>query len=148
MNNIDKYLIMRKLLLIIALVLVAGGAFGQTSEPKLKFLDKRVVNYGKVMEGEKVHLKIRYTNEGAEPLLITRVFKTCSCTAVKFPDKPLAKGKVAAVDIEIDTSGKRGEQIMVVTLYTNAKRPSSVIRVEMEVVSLSSKTVQKEVCNN
>jgi len=60
-----------------------------------------------------------YTNTGKEPLIISNVRTSCSCTVASFSKTPLLPGKTDKIVLKLDTS-KAGLFIKSVAIYSNA----------------------------
>lgn len=67
-------------------------------------------DFGQVMQGEKVPHKFKFTNTGAEPLLITNVKPSCGCTASSYSDELVAPGETGYIDVEFNSAGRTGMQ--------------------------------------
>ena len=102
--------------------------------PKFKFLDSRVINVPSIRAGETYNVSVRYKNEGNQTLVVKNVNKTCNCTEAVVQQEILEPGAIGQVDITIDTEGKRGRNTIVVTLATNAKPATSIIRIDLNVI--------------
>ena len=101
---------------------------------KLTFIDSRLVQYGDIKEGDVASVDIRFRNDGGEPLEITGCFRTCNCTEVEYPQKPLKSGEEGVIHLSVDTAGKYGAQTIVVRLRTNTPQGYSIVRVDMNVI--------------
>jgi hypothetical protein len=90
--------------------------------------EKNTHDFGEITEGEKVEQVFRFTNSGAEPLVITNVQVTCGCTTPKgWPRDPIAPGKKAELVVQFNSTGKIGRQNKVVTVISNAAGGNSQI---------------------
>ncbi len=122
-------------LIFLFAIMIFWGTFVFCQEaPKFKFLDSRVINVPSIRAGETYNISVRYKNEGNQTLVIKKVNKTCNCTKAVVQHKILEPGASGQVDITIDTEGKRGQNTIVITLATNAKPASSIIRINLNVI--------------
>jgi hypothetical protein len=103
------------------------------SQAEIKFLGKRVIEYGTIKEGKKLNISVPFENIGDETLAIYKIEKTCNCTNVSLKKKLYQKNERGKVLISINTSGKEGTQTIVVQLLTNGKRDRYIIRVDFTV---------------
>lgn len=90
--------------------------------------EKNTHDFGEITEGEKVEHTFKFTNTGAEPLVITNVQVTCGCTTPKgWPRDPIPPGKKAELIVQFNSTGKIGRQNKVVTVISNASGGNSQI---------------------
>ncbi|MDX5337412.1 MAG: DUF1573 domain-containing protein [Cyclobacteriaceae bacterium] len=121
---------------LFALVLVFG-ANAQTagSGAVISFKEKQV-DFGDIVQGDKVEHTFILTNSGTEALVISNVAATCGCTVPEWPKTPIAPGKSAEIKVSFNSAGKMGKQNSVVRIYSNATEP-------IEKVSLISNVLPK-----
>ncbi len=114
------------------------GLNKQITGPKL-LLTRTQHNFGKVKEGEVVSLQVRYKNTGGEELNISRVKSSCGCTATVLDKKELKPGETGTLDIKLDTSGREGQFVRTVTLYSNdSHNPNQTITLYVNIVDRNS----------
>jgi hypothetical protein len=94
------------------------------------------VDFGDIVQGQKVEHTFVLTNSGKSPLIISNVAATCGCTVPSWPKEPVAPGKSAEIKVSFNSAGKIGKQNSVVRIYSNASEP-------IEKVSLISNVLQK-----
>ncbi len=83
--------------------------------------EKKVHDFGDILQGDKVEETFRFTNAGTEPLIITNVQVTCGCTLPKaWPRDPIPPGAKGELTIAFNSAGKSGRQNKVVTVVSNA----------------------------
>lgn len=51
------------------------------------------VDFGDIVQGQKVEHTFILTNSGKQPLIISNVAATCGCTVPTWPKEPIAPGK-------------------------------------------------------
>ena len=85
-------------------------------------------DFGEIKEGEKVEHTFKFTNTGAEALVITNIQVTCGCTTPKgWPRDPVAPGKKAEIIVQFNSTGKIGRQNKVVTVISNSAGGNSQV---------------------
>lgn len=102
--------------------------------PELKFIDKRVCNYGDINQGDSLSLSIGFQNIGDEVLGILNVTTTCNCTSAKTDHKFYAPSEKGVVSVLIDTKGKYGPQTAIIRLKTNTEHEVEIIRIDYNVI--------------
>ncbi len=88
--------------------------------PELEFIDSRLVQLGNIKEGDIVNVSIRFKNIGDDTLILLNNFPTCNCTDVSYAKKVYNPGESGTINIKLDTTGKFGDQTIVVKLLTNS----------------------------
>jgi hypothetical protein len=94
------------------------------------------IDFGDIVQGQKVEHTFVLTNSGKQPLIISNVAATCGCTVPSWPKEPVAPGKSAEIKVSFNSAGKVGKQNSVVRIYSNATEP-------IEKVSLISNVLTK-----
>lgn len=96
-------------------------------------------DYGKVDAGEKVTYKFKFKNTGSEALELTNVKASCGCTTPSYSTAPVAPGEEGYIDVEFDTTGKRGIQSKTVTVTGNFDGDiQRILRITGEVLTADS----------
>ena len=82
---------------------------------------QRLIDLGKMVEGDIAHIKWRIENQGNAELVIDRAQASCGCTLVKLSDeeKKIAPGGVLEFKADFDSNHRRGDQAKTVTVYSN-----------------------------
>ncbi len=117
----------------------SGSGSGSSSSvenpnaPEITF-DHEVWDFGEVPEGPKVRHDFYFTNTGKEPLIIQNVRASCGCTTPYWPREPIPPGGRGKITVEYNTQGRPGAFVKTVTIYSNAKTPTKVIRIKGVVV--------------
>ncbi len=132
-NSIKKNTMNNKILLSL-FVLVLPLLQISSKEPKLKFLDKRVVDFKNINRGDTLKYTLAFTNIGDEDLVIKSVNKSCTCTSSSVDKDVIKKGEIGYLRINVSTDNQLGAIAVVVTLKTNANPSSSIVRLNMNVV--------------
>lgn len=93
-------------------------------------------NYGSVPTGTTVTHQFRFTNNGSEPLVLTRVKPSCGCTTPTYSKEPVAPGEEGFIDVAFNTTGKQGIQNKTVTVSGNFDgNVTQILRITGEVTA-------------
>lgn len=117
---------MKKYFFLLVMLGFAAQAFAQEAVtaklngPVISF-EKKVHDFGDIVQGDKVEETFKFTNAGNEPLIITNVQVTCGCTTPKgWPRDPIPPGAKGELTVAFSSAGKMGRQNKVVTVVSNA----------------------------
>jgi len=117
---------MKKYFFLFFMLGLAAQGFAQVTStakvngPVITF-EKKVHDFGDMVQGDKVEQTFKFTNTGNEPLVITNVQVTCGCTTPKgWPRDPIAPGGKGELTVAFNSAGKMGRQNKVVTVVSNA----------------------------
>lgn len=98
----------------------------------IKF-DETHINFGSVIEGEKISHVFSFTNTGNSPLVIKDASASCGCTKPEFPTEPIAPGKKGEIKVTFNSEGKTGTNNKEVTIIANTNPRNTVIDFEVTV---------------
>jgi hypothetical protein len=127
--------------LLVAFVLLAGAAFAQekktldnignenANQASFKFAEEEY-NFGTIKQGESVTHEFKFTNNGNEPLIISKAEGSCGCTVPTYPQQPILKGQSGVIKVTFNSTGKMGIQDKTVTLTSNALQNPFVIHIK------------------
>jgi len=101
------------------LVTAPATASGEVGDAPVMTFEKDVHDFGKIIQGEKVSYKFKFTNTGASDLLITDAKGSCGCTVPEYPRNPVKPGESGEIDVVFDSTGKTGQQNKKVTITAN-----------------------------
>lgn len=124
------------LYLLVSLLFVSNCCFGQEADsaspknPELKFLDKRIIDYGHIKSKDVINIDVQFENVGLAPLCILNVTTTCNCTKAKTDKRIYEHNEKGKVIVQIDAEGKYGPQTAVIRITTNADRQQSIVRID------------------
>ena len=101
---------MKKVLLILAVVF---GGFAMASAQEgvngpVITLDKEVHDYGTMQQNADGNCVFTVTNDGTEPLIISRCKGSCGCTVPQCPKEPIAPGAEGEIEVKFNSKGKGG----------------------------------------
>ena len=100
-------------------------------------------NFGTLDEGPKVTHVFNFTNTGKEPLIITSARASCGCTVPQKPEKPVLPGEVGEITVTYNTKGRVGNFNKAITLTSNAKKSTFILKIKGEVVKVEDGTPEK-----
>lgn len=80
--------------------------------------DSGIYHFGELQQGDTMHRKIFFTNQGPGDLLIELV-TACECTTLEWPRLPVRPGKRGRIDIVYNSRDKKGPQTVDVDIIAN-----------------------------
>lgn len=119
---------MRKYLLLVFVLGLTAQSFAQDKKTEQKngaiiSWEKKAHDFGNIVQGDKVEHIFYFTNTGNEPLIVSNVQVSCTCTTLKWPRDPIPPGGNGEITVSFNSTGKMGIQNKPVTLVTNAVNP-------------------------
>lgn len=133
--RIKRLIKMKHLVLSLAFMLIGGLAMAQENNPNapvIKF-EKETIDYGTIERGANGVREFHFTNEGKEPLIITKATGSCGCTVPSWPREPIAPGESSVIKVKYDTK-RVGPINKTVTVNSNASNNVKVLRIKGTVV--------------
>ena len=116
-----------------ACFLIAGAFTVAIAQGPSISLDKQVHDYGTISQGADGSCEFTVTNDGTEPLIISRCKGSCGCTVPKCEKTPIMPGATSAISVRYDTK-RIGPINKSVTITSNASNePTKVIRIKGKV---------------
>ncbi|MCB0737869.1 MAG: DUF1573 domain-containing protein [Bacteroidetes bacterium] len=107
-----------------------------TLAPGLKF-EKTLHNFGdKVKQHQPVSCEFKFTNDGAEPLLITNVKPSCGCTTPEWPKEPIMPGQSGVIKAEYNAE-KLGAFHKTIEVTSNATETPLSLTIKGSVIEAS-----------
>jgi|SRR5471030_2595525 len=126
---------MKKIMLICAVILgfaITGSA--QTSaKAEFKFAEEKH-DFGKIPLGIPVTTRFEFTNVGTEPLIISSVRPTCSCTVADYTKTPVKTGEKGFIAITYNAA-LAGTFNKAVIVSSNATLPTKYLTIVGEVAA-------------
>lgn len=122
---------MKRILFIVAVLMIAGVAFSQENVAKKQeapasqnenvekrsslVFDKLVHDFGVVQKGGDASCEFTFKNISKQPVTLTNVKTSCGCTAADWPKEPIAKKKKGSIKVKYDSNrvGKFSKTIKV-----------------------------------
>jgi hypothetical protein len=111
--------------------------------PILKFKTEKH-DFGTVPEGPAAVYDFEFTNEGKEPLILSKVQASCGCTTPTWPQEPILPGASAKITASFDTKGRPGTFDKTITVISNAKNPTSILSIYGTVEKAAPVTDEKK----
>ncbi len=133
---------MKKMMIMIAVSLIAAFQLtAQTSEtpvenpnaPVITF-DKVVHDYGTILQNSDGGCEFKFTNDGKEPLILSRPKSSCGCTVPTWPKQPILPGKSDVIKVTY-TTNRVGPFNKTVTVYSNASNSPVKLQIKGKVVT-------------
>ncbi|MDP3444799.1 MAG: DUF1573 domain-containing protein [Ignavibacteria bacterium] len=90
-------------------------------------------DFGMLIQGEIVSHTFKFTNSGSADLIISKVSASCGCTASKYTQEPVNKGQEGKIEVIFDSNGQKGIINKTITVLTNGKTNSIVLRIKAQV---------------
>ena len=97
---------------------------------EITILGNENINFGEIIDGEKVDLEFRIKNTGTGDLIITNAKASCGCTQLKFPKEIIKPGNEENISVTFDSTNKTGKQKKTITLTTNATPSIKILTIE------------------
>ncbi len=92
--------------------------------PKLK-ITKVTHDFGKVKAGQVVNTQFELTNLGESMLEIRAIKPNCACLKAEVDKMSLAKNESVTLNLEFNSSGRRGNQQKSIAIFSNDPRASA-----------------------
>ncbi|MDZ4715517.1 MAG: DUF1573 domain-containing protein [Cytophagales bacterium] len=134
---------MKKLLFVVALVLIAHTGFSQAAsvvgalEPKADMafaeVDNQNFDFGKVKQGIPVTHEFSFLNKGSVPMIITNAQPSCGCTIPAWTKDPIPPGGQGFVKATYN-SASPGAFDKSVTVTANVPGGVIMLRIRGEVI--------------
>ena len=124
---------MKRIIFIFAAILVATSmAFAQ--KKAVISVEESAFDFGVIKEANgKVSHTFTVENTGDMPLVITRVVASCGCTTPQWPKQPIPPQENAEIKVTFDPTGRPGEFVKTISVYSNGKTGSYVLAIRGKV---------------
>ena len=109
--------------------------------PDIKF-SKLVHDYGTVQKEGDGNCEFEFSNTGKEPLVLSDCRSSCGCTVPQWNREPILPGKKGTIKVHYDTK-RVGPINKTITVLSNAKTSSVVLRIQGNVVDNNPATPEK-----
>jgi len=117
----------------------------QEKQAEIEF-ETNSIDYGQIdfeSDGTKI---FKFKNIGDAPLVFTRISSSCGCTIPKKPEKPIEPGAEGQIEVNYDTK-RVGVFRKAVTVNSNAKTPTVILRIMGEVLEEEEEEEEEEEVN-
>lgn len=103
--------------------------------PVISFKDS-IYEAGKITQGEFIYHTFSFTNTGKAPLVISNVDGSCGCTIPRsYPRKKIMPGEGGEIEVEYNSDGKWGEQIISIIVSANTVPAATQLLIKTEVIA-------------
>jgi hypothetical protein len=75
-----------------------------TTDLSVTWLETKEHDFGTLQRGRPAAHRFVFKNTGSKPLIIDNVRTPCGCTAVEWPEAPIAPGDTAAIVVEFNAA--------------------------------------------
>ncbi len=82
---------------------------------------EQTIDFGKIIEGQKLEVVYHFKNTGTKPLIISKVEPGCGCTVADTPAEPIAPGKEGVIKGSFDSNDRVGTQHKSIFVTANTK---------------------------
>jgi len=118
-------------------------ALAAVAQPQVTWLERQH-DFGVIKESDgKVKCRLRVVNTGNEPLSIIKVQVGCGCTAVDYPESPIAPGDTAVVALTYNPSGRPGQFSKQAIVFTNTVPKRVILEITGNVIP-TDETLDKD----
>ncbi|MCB0541234.1 MAG: DUF1573 domain-containing protein [Bacteroidetes bacterium] len=93
--------------------------FAQDGGARISFEEEKF-DFGEVDEGPQVTHEFVFTNNGTEPLILSRVKASCGCTTPSWPKDPILPGDEGKILVTYNTAKRPGNFNKSITITSNA----------------------------
>ncbi len=104
------------------------------SGAELTIIGEETIDFGKVIEGEKIHLEFKIKNSGTGNLIISKASASCGCTSLEYPEGVLEEGESDVINVTFDSKGRVGKQTKKITLVSNTTPNIKILTIKGEVL--------------
>lgn len=130
---------MKKLFAILFILGMAQFAFAQSDATaanlaKISFTESEH-DFGDIQQGDEVNWTFSFKNEGSAPLVLTNVSTTCGCTVSDWPRDPIMPGQESEIVVKFNSTGKKGRQNKVITIFSNASNNQERVKIVANVLA-------------
>lgn len=127
-------MIMKKFILVIALVIGFGVTVNAQTKPAEFKFETETHDFGKIPLNKPAVYSFNFTNIGDLPLIISKIETTCGCTVGEYTKTPVKKGEKGFVKVTMTPSGVALPFNKAITVSSNARTTTKVLYVKGESV--------------
>ena len=99
-------------------------------EPVISF-DKKIWDFGTIIDGEVVEHTFRFTNTGTNDLIISNASASCGCTIPEWPKEPIAPGEKGEIKVEFNSNGKKDMVTKDITILANTNPVKTILQIKV-----------------
>jgi hypothetical protein len=101
------------------LMISALSLFAQNTHAPSIYFDSQTMDFGKILEGQKLKHVFKFANKGTATLEVLSVVASCGCTSTLLSQKSIKAGQDGQIEVVVDTSGRSGALSKTVTVTSN-----------------------------
>lgn len=120
--------------ILMAMLMTISVASAQGDKQAVLSVKENIYDFGTIKEdGGNVSHTFVVSNEGASPLVMTRVIASCGCTTPQWTKEPIAPGKKGEVKVTFNPKGRPGMFAKTISIYSNGKKGSYILTIKGKV---------------
>ncbi len=144
---------MKRILFIVAIMMIAGMAFSQENAKQGKnepekvekrssiLFDKLVHDFGTMEKGGDASCVFTFKNVTKKPVTLTNVKTSCGCTAADWPKEPIAKKKKGSIKVKYD-SNRIGKFTKTIKVFIEGEENPIQLEIKGTIVSPNANDVK------
>ena len=86
----------------------------------ISVIGDETLDFGQIVEGEKVDLEFSLQNSGTGDLIISKINASCGCTQIEYPKDIIKISDTFKIKITFDSEDRLGKQTKKITIVSNA----------------------------
>jgi len=90
-------------------------------------------DFGEMTAGDREKHIFEFVNTGQNPLVISNARGSCGCTVPSWSKEPIAPGESGNIEVEYNSTGKKGAVQQVVTIDANTNPSQSKLTIKVQV---------------
>ncbi len=90
-------------------------------------------DFGTIQQGDKPTYEFEFKNTGEADLIISSARGSCGCTVPEYPKTPIKVGESGKIKVSFDSKGKSGETSKTVTIMSNTKEGSKILKIKTKI---------------
>lgn len=91
-------------------------------------------DFGDIKQGDVLLYSFKYKNVGKTHLIIRNVTASCGCTVPNWNKEPLPPNEESEIQIQFNTSGRRGGQHKTIRIFANTKEIETQLSFTAQVI--------------
>ena len=123
----------------------SGAKADNPNAPVIKF-EKVVHDYGTIIQNSDGGCEFKFTNEGKEPLILSRPKSSRGCSVPTWPKQPILPGKSDVIKVTY-TTNRVGPFNKTVTIYSNASNNPIKLQIKGKVVKAPTEVLPEKETN-
>jgi len=101
-------------------------------------------DFGIMDEGDVLTHYFKFTNTGAEPLILDKCKGSCGCTVPQCPKTPIAPGETGSIEVKFNSKGKKNKQTKTVTVTANTDPAQTILKITANVTPAPEEPAPEE----